>query len=502
MIYRKLRIVYYVVLSTMLLALLLQGAYAEDNIDNLIDSLKSKDVETLDTQTTRSLNPVKVEDVYSALSKPVERQTYRGKKISLDLQDADVVNVLRLLADVGRVNIVFGSDVSGKVTVNLKNIPWDQALDIVLMTNGLDKVRLGNIIRVARSETITEEANKRLAAQKASDKVEPLVTRIVPVNYSDIASIKESELIKNILSDRGKIDIDERTNTLVIHDIRKSVDQIETLVKRLDTRIPQVLIEARIVEAADQFSNEFGIQWGFYRTANNKHWDNTIFSASPAHQSFFGLNNPRTGNPILEGGESAFPTYGVNLPATDVLDIPGKFGFNIAKFTSDSITALDLQLSAAESNGIAKVISSPRVMTVDNREANIVQGEDIPYLSVSQDGTQVQFVEANLELIVTPHVTAENTILLKLETHRDSPNFENAVQGQPAITRNTAETELLLDDGETTVIGGIYVVENSNTREGIPFLMDLPYLGWLFSYEKNIVEKKELLVFITPKIIR
>jgi type IV pilus assembly protein PilQ len=141
-------------------------------------------------------------------------------------------------------------------------------------------------------------------------------------------------------------------------------------------------------------------------------------------------------------------------------------------------------------------------MTVDNREANIVQGEDIPYLSVSQDGTQVQFVEANLELIVTPHVTAENTILLKLETHRDSPNFENAVQGQPAITRNTAETELLLDDGETTVIGGIYVVENSNVREGIPFLMNLPYLGWLFSYEKNIVQKKELLVFITPKIIR
>jgi type IV pilus assembly protein PilQ len=486
----------------MLLTLPLQGAYAEDNIGTLIDSLKSKDVETQDTQTTRSLNPVKVEDVYSALSKPVERQPYRGKKISLDLQDADVVNVLRLLADVGRVNIVFGSDVSGKVTVNLKNIPWDQALDIVLMTNGLDKVRLGNIIRVAKSETITEEANKRLAAMKASDKVEPLLTRIVPVNYSNIGAIKDSELIKNILSDRGKIDIDERTNTLVIHDIRKSVDQIETLVKRLDTRIPQVLIEARIVEAADQFASEFGIQWGFYRTAQSDHWDNTIFSATPAHQSFFGLNDPRTGNPIMEGGESAFPGYGVNLPATDVLDVPGKFGFNIAKFTSNSITALDLQLSAAESTGIAKVISSPRVMTVDNREANIVQGEDIPYLSVSQDGTQVQFVEANLELIVTPHVTAENTILLKLETHRDSPNFENAVQGQPAITRNTAETELLLDDGETTVIGGIYVVENSNVREGIPFLMNLPYLGWLFSYEKNIVQKKELLVFITPKIIR
>jgi type IV pilus assembly protein PilQ len=480
----------------MFLLLPFKGVFAEDNIGDLIQSLKSQEGGKTVSSNPLIVSPVKVEDVYSSLSKPVEQQRYKGKKISLDLQDADVVNVLRLLADVGGVNIVFGSDVSGKVTVNLKNIPWDQALDIVLMTNGLDKVRLGNIIRIARSETITEEANKRLAAQKASDKVEPLITRIVPVNYSEINKIKESQLIKNILSERGKIDIDERTNTLVIHDIRSSVDQVETLVKRLDTRIPQVLIEARIVEAADNFANEFGIQWGVLRGDFDGDTRGNVFGGIDQFNAF-----PQLG--ILDP-DPEFPAsmFNVNLPATDVLDFPGTLGYTFAKITGGGVTALDIRLSAAEAQGYAKVISSPRIMTVDNREANIVQGEDIPYLSVSQDGTQVQFVEANLELIVTPHVTAENTILLQLETHRDSPNFENSVQGQPAITRNTAMTSLLLDDGETTVIGGIYVVEKSNNKEGIPVLMHIPYLGKLFSYEKNIVEKKELLVFITPKIMR
>jgi len=475
-------------------------AGAGDKIENLIQSLKSGQ-----TSGTGSLSskPVNVRKIYSSLSKPVGAKKYTGKRISLDLQDADVVNVLRLLADVGGVNIVFGSDVSGKVTLNLKNIPWDQALDIVLMTNGLDKVRMGKVIRIARSETITDEANKRLAAMKASDKVEPMVTRIIPVNYSDIDKIKSSELISNILSDRGKIDIDERTNTLIVHDISKNVEQIETLVRRLDTRIPQVLIEARIVEANDGFAREVGVQWGFARGKQSKHTSSNIFGGNTGSDAFYGLKDRDTGTPAISGGDTLPVGFNLNLPATSVLSPPGTFGFNLGRFFSDGIAVLDMRLSLAQTKNLAKVISSPRIMTVDNQKANIIQGEDIPFLNTtSQNGATVEFVEANLELEVTPHVTSENTILLEVETHRDAPNFDDAVAGNPAITRNTAKTSVLLDDGEITVIGGIYVIDKTEKEEGIPGLMNLPYVGRLFRRELTDKKKKELLVFIIPKIIR
>ncbi len=485
------------VVVAVLLALPLPTTQAEDKIDTLIQSLQRERSADIPAETSLVTRPVSVEDIHSSLSRAIERKQYTGKKISLDLQDADVVNVLRLLADIGGVNIVFGADVTGKVTVNLKNIPWDQALDIILMTNGLDKVRMGNIIRIARSETITEEANKRLAAMKASDKVEPLVTRIIPVNYTDIATVKESELVKNILSERGKIDIDARTNTLIVNDIQKNVNQIETLVKRLDTRIPQVLIEARIVEATDSFSRELGIQWGFARAKTSRHTDSNIFGGNTGNNAFFGLND-QAGNSAISGGGTLPVGFNVNLPATGPT---GTFGFNLGRFFSDSLWVLDARLSVAQSKELAKVISSPRIMTVDNQEANVVQGQDIPYLSVSQDGTQTEFVEANLELIVTPHVTAENTILLDVETHRDSPTFLGDLS-QPAITRNTAKTTVLLADGETTVIGGIYVVEKEESKAGVPWLMDVPYLGKLFRRDTVENEKRELLVFLTPKIIR
>ncbi|PIP35694.1 MAG: hypothetical protein COX20_09970, partial [Desulfobacterales bacterium CG23_combo_of_CG06-09_8_20_14_all_52_9] len=271
---------------------------------------------------------------------------------------------------------------------------------------------------------------------------------------------------------------------------------IATLVKRLDTRIPQVLIEARIVEANDTFAKEFGVQLGIVRANRDGSTYSNIFGGNTGTSTAFNGLGVLADDPTLGVG------FGVNLPATDVLTNPGSIGFNLSKFTSGGSMALDVRLSAAEAQNLAKVISSPRVMTVDNKKANIIQGEDIPYLSISQNGTQVQFVEANLQLIVTPHVTAENTILLELETHRDAPNFETTVQGQPAITRNKAETSVLLNDGETTVIGGIYVVEKTKVANGIPGLMNLPYIGRFFRYDKDSEDKKELLVFVTPKIIR
>jgi len=490
-------------LFMLVLTVPLQRASAEDSINNLIHSLKSAPTAESMAGPALTAPPVSGGDVYENLAKPVEVSKYTGKKISLDLQDADVVNVLRLIADIGGVNIVFGSDVSGKVTVNLKNIPWDQALDIVLMTNGLDKVRMGKIIRIARSETITEEANKRLAAMKASDKVEPLVTRIIPVNYSDIETIKESELIKNILSDRGKIDTDERTNTLIVHDIARNADQIEALVKRLDTRIPQVLIEARIVEVTNDFSKKLGIQWGFAKGHSDTHTSSNIFGGNTGSDAFSGLQDPSTGALAISRGK-----INTELPVGFNVDLPvatgsgGSFGFNIGRFFSGSLYVLDARLSLAQSRSEAKVISSPRIMTIDNQKADVIQGQDIPYETSSQNGTNIEFVQANLELIVTPHVTAENTILLDVETHRDSAGTPLTEGSQPPITRNTATTTVLLNDGETTVIGGIYVVDKTKSREGIPVLMNVPYLGKFFRRDTVDKSKKELLVFLTPKIIR
>ncbi|NOY53691.1 MAG: type IV pilus secretin PilQ [Deltaproteobacteria bacterium] len=487
-------------LSFAMLALFfpVQGSSAEDSINHLIQNLKSAPADATRVQPSLMTKPVDAGTIYKNLARPVEARKYTGKKISLDLQDADVVNVLRLIADIGGVNIVFGSDVSGKVTVNLKNIPWDQALDIVLMTNGLDKVRMGKIIRIARSETITEEANKRLAAMKASDKVEPLVTRIIPVNYSDIKTIKDSDLVKNILSDRGKIDMDERTNTLIVYDIAKNVDKIEALVERLDTRIPQVLIEARIVEVTNDFSKELGIQWGFARAHSGTHTTTNLFGGNTGSDAFYGLSDPSTGTAAISGGETLPVGFNVNLPAGGE---GGSFGFNVGRFFSNSLYVLDARLSLAQSKNEAKVISSPRIMTIDNQKADVVQGEDIPYSTVSQNGTQIQFVKANLELIVTPHVTAENTLLLDVETHRDSAGTVGS-SGAPPITRNTASTTVLLNDGETTVIGGIYIIDKTKSRVGVPWLMDVPYLGKFFRRDKVTNSKKELLVFLTPKIIR
>jgi len=328
--------------------------------------------------------------------------------------------------------------------------------------------------------------------------VEPMVTRIIPVNYSDINTIKNSDLVKNILSDRGKIDTNSRTNTLIVYDIQKNIDQIEALVHRLDTRIPQVLIEARIVEVTNDFSKELGIQWGVARASQASKTATNIFGGNTGSDAFYGLHNPSTGDAAIDGGDTLPVGFNVNLPAAGE---GGSFGFNVGRFFSNSLYVLDARLSLAQSRNEAKVISSPRIMTIDNQKADVVQGEDIPYSTTSQNGTNIQFVQANLELVVTPHVTAENTLLLDVETHRDSAGTVGS-SGAPPITRNTATTTVLLNDGETTVIGGIYIIDKTKSRVGVPGLMNIPYVGQFFRRDSVTNDKKELLVFLTPKIIR
>jgi type IV pilus assembly protein PilQ len=415
---------------------------------------------------------------------------YTGRKISLDLQEADLVNVLRLFADVANINIVISPDVKGKVTVRMVNIPWDQAMDIILKMNGLGYVHEGNILRIASHTSLAKESEEETKAREAKKKAENLVTRILTINYSTAKGIEPT--LKKSLSARGEIVVDERTNTVIVKDIAANVDEVVTLVKILDKPIPQVMIESRIVEAVLTFSREIGVQWG------------GKYTADAAHGNATGLSFPNsisvTGGPGQLTTPSGAGTYFVNLPATVAQGAGGAVGFTFGSL--NKALNLDIVLSALESTGDGKVISSPRVSALDNKEAVVKQGLSIPYLSYSSSGTQVQFIDALLSLTVTPHVTPDNKIFMKIKAQKNAPDTSIVVQGQPAIRKNEAETEILLNDGETAVIGGALTNEITNTYDKVPFFGDLPLVGWLFKHKSLKQEQRELIIFITPRIVK
>lgn len=417
---------------------------------------------------------------------PVLQKKYAGRKISLDFQDADISNVLRLLADVSGLNIVIGDDVKGKVTLKLINVPWDQALDIVLKMNNLGQVREGNIIRVATVANITKQQDDEARAKETKVRAEDLVTKVIYVNYAKAEDLAEP--LKKNLSPRGDITIDKRTNTMIVKDINKHVNEVVALVKTLDTRTPQVQIEARIVQADTSFAQALGIQWGvgFSNISSNN------------ISRVQGINTTSTAQP----GFGAFtPDFAVNLPGSaEGLNSVPAIGFNFGRFTDNPIN-LDLRLSAGELNGLTKTISSPKVTTLDNVKAKIEQGESIPFQTTSQQGTQTTFVDANLTLEVTPHITADRSIIMKVKAARNSLGSFSGPAG-PSISKREATTEVLVKDGETTVIGGIFVDERKNTTVGIPLLSKIPILGWLFKSESKADTKNELLIFITPKIVQ
>ncbi|MBI3610666.1 MAG: type IV pilus secretin PilQ [Nitrospirae bacterium] len=413
---------------------------------------------------------------------------YTGRKISLDFQDADVSNVLRLLADVSGLNIVIGEDVKGRVSLKLVNVPWDQSLDIVLKMSNLGQVREGNIIRVATMANITKQQDEEAHAKETKIKAEDLLTKVIYVNYAKAEELAGS--LKKNLSVRGDITVDVRTNTLIIKDIEKDVNEIVALVKTLDTRTPQVQIEARIIQADTSFAQSLGIQWGagFAGISSNNVFGVQGVNAAP------GVAQPKFG--------SFSPDFAVNMPANVAgLNAVPSVGFNFGRFTNSPIN-LDLRLSAGELNGLTKTISSPKVTTIDNFKAKIEQGESIPYqTSSSNTGPTTTFIDANLTLEVTPHITPDRSIIMKVKAARNSIGSFSGPAG-PSIAKREATTEVLVRDGETTVIGGIFVDERKDTEAGIPLLSKIPVLGWLFKNEAKTDTKNELLIFLTPKIVK
>jgi len=417
---------------------------------------------------------------------------YSGRKISLDLQDADLINVMRLFAEVANLNIILSPEVKGKVTVRMVNVPWDQAMDMILRMNGLGYALEDNILRIASVGALTKEAEDDMRSKEAKKKAEDLITRIIPVNYATAAGIEGT--IKKGLSPRGETVTDVRTNTLIIKDIPRNVDEVVSLIKLLDKPIPQIMIEARIVEASLNFSRSLGVQWGGKQIADAAH-GNPIGASFPNSMAV-------TGGPTMGATPSGSGNYFVNMPAAAGAGTGG----GALGFTFGSISKsfnLDLVLSALESTGEGKVISTPRVSALDNKEARIEQGVSIPFSTTSAGGTQIQFIDAKLSLVVTPHATPDNKIFMKIQATKNAPDTGLlGASGQPSIRKNEATTEILLADGETAVIGGILIVNRAEAMTKVPFFGDLPLIGWLFRSKTTTEAKSELLIFITPRVIR
>lgn len=418
--------------------------------------------------------------------------SFKGSKVTIDMYDADIINVIRLIGDVSGKNVVVSEEVTGKVTVKLKNVPWDQALDVVLKTKDLGQETKGGIIRVVPQAKIDAERTERLKQLDEREKKLPTAVRLIPVNYAVASELTPQ--IKELLSARGKVTQDARTNVIIVEDIRENLDQAERLVKTLDTQTPQVLIEARMVEGTTTFTRNLGIQWG----------GGLFFSQRGGNPT--GLvfpNNVGIVGGADAGGGAAIPgvffppNFAVNLPAQNVnssvgvnLGSIGNFGF------------VNARLSAAETSGQAKIISSPRITTLNNKRARITQGTDISVPTVTQNVLTVQTVTAALELDVTPHVTADGSILMAIRLTNNVPDFSQQVAGGvPPVSTKEAETEMLVKDGDTAVIGGIYTRNTAENFAQTPFLGSIPILGWLFKNVNESDTRTEMLVFITPRIV-
>ncbi|MRR06098.1 MAG: type IV pilus secretin family protein [Deltaproteobacteria bacterium] len=405
-----------------------------------------------------------------------EKKVYTGKRVTLEFADADIRKIFQLIAEVSNYNILVGDDVTGTISIKLVNVPWDQALDVILDTKGLGMKRKDNIIVIRPLGKITSLADEEIAAQKAYEKTLELQTKIFDVNYASVSDLAGQ--FNTYKSERGTISVDARTNRVIVNDIGPRIEKMASLLKYLDIPEKQVLIEARIVEATSTFTQDLGIQWGIhYRDGS---------------ASLLGINKLDTG----------FGGLITNLPPTTGFPAAGTaggaMGISFGKLTSN--VQVDLRLSAAAENGEIKIISTPKVVTLNNKAAKISQGQMIPYSTVSAEGTKTEFIEAALTLEVTPHITADGGVSMKIKATNNSAG--SAAAGvAPPINKKEATTELLVQNGETTVIGGIYVDSDSNTDSGVPYLKDIPLLGWLFKSNNQKKSKSELLIFITPKIV-
>jgi type IV pilus assembly protein PilQ len=411
---------------------------------------------------------------------------YIGRRISLDFQQADISNVLRLIAEVSGFNMVVGEGVKSKVTMKLVSVPWDQALDMILKMNGLGKIRQGNILWIDTLANIAKQQNEEAMVKDAKVKAEELVDRVFYIRNLQAQELMTS--LRQYLSPRGLMQMSLGSNALIVRDTESKIGVMKQLVDGLDLEVPQVQIEARIVQADTTYSRSLGVQWGIQNV-------NQIGSNAVA--------NFRTGNTGAFGAQTS--NFLVNLPATvgGLVSTPG-VGFTIGKADG---ALLDMRLSAGELLGLSKVIAAPKVTTLDKREAKISQGESIPFQTTSLQGTQTTFVDANLELNVTPQITSRDPkevgkqIMMKVRATRNAVGARSNPAG-PSIDRREANTQVLIRDGETMVIGGVFIDTQSNSVSGIPYLSRVPVLGWLFKQKTEAVAKQELLIFLTPSIVK
>jgi type IV pilus assembly protein PilQ len=345
--------------------------------------------------------------------------------------------------------------------------------------------RIGNVVRIAPIETLKREVQAELEGRRAKERLEDLVMELIPVNYATAKEIMPQ--VKSILSDRGDIKVDERTNTLIIKDISRSIPAAKNLVKSLDTKTPLVLIEARIIEASLSFQRELGVKWGFLIGTNPK------------------LGGGITGTSSLTTPSTPLNNV-VDLPALARTVVPGATattGIIEAIFSKGTLKALDIAISAHENQGDVKIISSPKIATLDNKEASVEQGLRIPYLKLTTEGTvTTDFIDANLKLTVTPHVTNDGNIKMILKVKKDAPDWTHTVEGVPSIDKKEAISEVLIKDDGVVVIAGVYSIEKDNAEDSIPLFGKIPLLGWLFKRQTKDDIRKDLLIFISPKIIK
>jgi len=411
----------------------------------------------------------------------IDGKEYVGRRISLDFKDVEIADVLRLIAEVSDLNVIAGDEVAGNVTIRLVDVPWDQALDVILLTKGLGFVRVGNVLRIAPSEILKAEEEVRLQERRNKEKLEDLEVKLQPVNYANVMDVEK--LVKRLLSPRGTVNTDKRTNTLIIKDISSVIDEATALILAVDTQTPQVMIEAKIVEAALEFGRELGSVWRVATQPWVDGYNPGVPRTDLGNENFRwqGDNSVVSGNPI-----TSIPTGTVNMGA----------------FLLDDKMQVDVQIQAMEKAGDGKVISSPRVVTLDNKEASIEQGVSIPFQTFEGGDAKLEFIDAVLSLNVTPHITADRSIIMSLEVTRNAPDASvSTPTGSPAIAKNQAKTETLVKDGQTLVIGGIYTIDKSTRETRVPYLHRIPVIGAAFKSREISDSRKELLIFITPRIV-
>ena len=407
-----------------------------------------------------------------------------GKRdsLSMEFQNANIKNIFRVIAEVGGFNLVLSPDVRGTINIRLVDVPWNKAFELIMENHALGRICEGNIIRVVPNATL-------LAAQVA----EPLVTEMIRINYAIIADMVQN--LTGLKSTRGSITADTRTNTLILTDIPEKVDEMISVIKTLDVKTPQVMIESKIIEVNRTFNQELGIQWGAYT-------ERVDFSNRDGFPSIIRTGGNRT---TRLQNDTTIATNGLDPGLIVDLGIPGtaagQFGVTLATRNGDH--ALDIQLEALEAQGKSRTIATPKVTTLDNIEAKITSGRRFPIITTSaNEGDKVEFVDANLELKVTPHITADENIYMKISATQNTADFANSVGNSPSINTKEAFTEVLVANRATTVLGGIYQKEEAENRSNVPFFSNIPFIGYLFKNRAEQDDINELLIFITPTIVQ